>query len=586
MKISEIYSSNKELEEVRMTPTAIRSRISQIKDAKVGIEFELVVTDFSESKKSRRDSEPNWDADEDVSSDDWSSLRSDIRDFFTGEYNTTSNVLSEIDDAHINYRDWRDDRWDEYVAEEYEDWHRDYTDDDSDIDDQPYIEIFKSEKYDDFLDSQGSIKSWLEDQNLERMSNWVRKYDLTWPQWIHHDEDENDLRGYDEIAESFQKAVGIRTEYATEYHKAAKSLDTYMIEPDSSIKPNDKDTDDFGLEFVSPPLSLTDAIAQIKKVKAWAQAQGAYTNKTTGLHMNVSLPNYSRGQLDYVKLVVFLGDDWLSDQFGRKGNDYVRSSIDFINNRAKMNQELLPQALDKMKQGLNQLAAKTIHSGFTQKTMSVSVHDDRVEFRAPGNNWLEMDIDLIINSLYRTVVALDIALDPNKEQREYTTKLYKILSPRLNPDAVRLFIQYQEGAIGDTALKKYWAEQVLGFSTDTRTARLAGTKQLAKKFMKPYLKSFSIIKLPEGTIIRDIEDLSYEKALKRATQIVANFVGDKISWALYDHDYPKRFQTYVLYDGTGKFQHFINTNDPQDAYRSMTAYANANKIANWYIEPS
>jgi hypothetical protein len=40
------------------------------------------------------------------------------------------------------------------------------------------------------------------------------------------------------------------------------------VEPDSSLDPDD--SDDQGLEFVSPPLPIEELLSDLNKVKAWA----------------------------------------------------------------------------------------------------------------------------------------------------------------------------------------------------------------------------------------------------------------------------------------------------------------------------
>ena len=61
----------------------------------------------------------------------------------------------------------------------------------------------------------------------------------------------------------------------------------------------------------------------------WAKGEGAYTNESTGLHVGVSLPGIG-GNIDYVKLALFLGDKYVLDLFDRDGNTYCKSAFDKI----------------------------------------------------------------------------------------------------------------------------------------------------------------------------------------------------------------------------------------------------------------
>lgn len=581
MKISELSSRNLGLNEIKMSPAAVKSRVSQLSGVTVGIEFELVVRDFDEESRSKKLT-PDYDYDEYVNDDSWEKLRSDIRDFFKGNYNSVTNVLNEVDNAYRDYTNWKNDRWDEYLDENYADWHREYTEYDDDIEDQPYKNLFRREKYEDFEEAIGNLKNWLEDRGLEMMSNWVKRYDLTWPHWIQPDD--SHMRNYEDITDSFKQVVGMDVDYATEYHKGDRPPGTYIIEPDSSIKPDKKNTEDFGLEFISPPLPLDDAIDQIYKVKQWAQEGNAYTNATTGLHMNISLPGYNLDNLDFIKLVLFLGDEWLLEQFKRTSNEYARSSITFINQKVTDNIEVLPQALAKMRQGFNNLASKLIHQGFSQKTLSVSVLADRVEFRAPGNDWLQMNIDNVVDTLYRCVDALDMALKPEREKREYSAKLYKVLSPS-NPDAIKLFVDYQKGELTRQDLKRQWAEQVMGFRGDIKT-QLAGTGNVARRILQSDLKNYPIIKLPEGEIIAEVTAIDYNTALKQAFKTVQGLGIKNLSWYLYEPINPNKSRYYTLADSGGKFKHEMYSTDPQELYTEFARRAEQYGHKNWYMEPS
>jgi hypothetical protein len=99
----------------------------------------------------------------------------------------------------------------------------------------------------------------------------------------------------------------------------------YVVEPDGSLNPNNDD--DLGLEFVSPPLPIDEMLSDLEKVKAWAKQRGCYTNSSTGLHINISVPNFDPAKLDYVKLALLLGDKYVLDQFGRSSNTYTKLNL-------------------------------------------------------------------------------------------------------------------------------------------------------------------------------------------------------------------------------------------------------------------
>ena len=234
-------------------------------------------------------------------------------------------------------------------------------------------------------------------------------------------------------------------------------MDAYVVEPDSSLSPT-RGKGGEGLEFVSPPLTIPEMIDQINKVKAWAKDGNAYTNDKTGLHMNISIPGYKLDKLDFVKLALFLGDKYILEKFGRLGNSYAKSAFDQIASFIKQNPGKANKAVDAMRQNLNTVASKLIHNGYTDKFTSINTKDNRVEFRSPGGNWLDMDTDEVVNTLLRVVYAMNIALHPEMERKEYQKKFAKLLTADKKgdeTDTIKYFTQFATGNLPRTALVSY-----------------------------------------------------------------------------------------------------------------------------------
>jgi hypothetical protein len=197
-------------------------------------------------------------------------------------------------------------------------------------------------------------------------------------------------------------------------------------------------------------------IEDIGKVAKWASQIGAYTNSSTGLHMNVSVPNIE--DLDYVKLAMFLGDNYILEQFGREGNTYCKSALEKIKSTARANPDRVDEMLRQFQNGLNDLASKMIHTGSTEKYTSINRQSNRVEFRSPGGDWLSEfgdNPDKIKNTLLRTVVALDVASDPTAYRQEYYKKLYKTLSQGSQDTSIEYFAKYAAGELPKQALKSF-----------------------------------------------------------------------------------------------------------------------------------
>ena len=230
----------------------------------------------------------------------------------------------------------------------------------------------------------------------------------------------------------------------------AEKLDT---EPDGSLEGDD--SDDAGLEFVSPPMPIDELIADLNKVKKWADRENCYTNDSTGLHINISVPNYSLEKLDYIKLALLMGDKYVLDQFGRAGNTYTKSAIDKIRAKIKAQPERAQEFLDKMRSGMGQLASKAIHDGTTDKYTSINTKDGYIEFRSPGGDWLNENFSKIENTLLRFTVALSAAINPEAYREEYLKKFYKLLDVKGSGDPLTYFAKYAAGEMPKAALKSF-----------------------------------------------------------------------------------------------------------------------------------
>lgn len=311
-------------------------------------------------------------------------------------------------------------------------------------------------------ENQGSAdeEEFLFDSGLRHMSNISSEFDIQWPNWT---SPYGGKISAEEVAKDFAEAVGRSVKASGSYHSGgvqrpnAENLH-YIVEPDSSLKADDGN--DAGLEFVSPALPIAELLSDLDKVAKWASMYGCYTNNSTGLHINVSVEGWGGdiGKLDYVKLALLMGDNYILDKFGRAGNTYCKSAMNEIKNRVGQRPEDAGALLQKMKTGLDSLASKAIHSGVTNKFTSINTKDGYIEFRSPGGDWLgeyAADPGKITNTLLRFVVALDAAVDPEKYKQEYLKKLYAILQPKTHNDTLAYFAQYAAGAMPKAALKSF-----------------------------------------------------------------------------------------------------------------------------------
>ena len=440
-----------------------------------GMEFEMIVPNVEGDNDG--DQEPDYDYDQRCRS------IQDAYDFFyDGDWNSRRSCDEMRDEMRDNYTEWLDEKisseWDsrgeEYIAEwvknnvDESDWNPDdlegdarnealeeysvnvHADPMSDQYQQAYEE-FREEHQEDWDES-----DWLDDADLDHMTNIENAYSMSWPHWTSPQGGEASI---EDVAQEFENAIGRDVRASGNYHSGSVSRPSptqirYVVEPDGSLEPDDPN--DQGLEFVSPPLPIDEILGDLNKVKRWAKEYGCYTNDSTGLHINISVPNYSRENLDFVKLALLMGDKYVLDSFGRSSNTYAKSALDIVKRHVRDNPEGAEKLLDKMKGNLDQLATKAIHSGVTSKYTSINTKDGHIEFRSPGGDWLDENFDQIENTLLRFTVAMSAALNPEAYRQEYLTKLYKMLSENnKGDDTIKYFSDYVAGKIPRAALRSF-----------------------------------------------------------------------------------------------------------------------------------
>lgn len=301
---------------------------------------------------------------------------------------------------------------------------------------------------------------FLEDARFRYMSDIASEFDIQWPYYTTSGSVAVDAES---VADDFADAMGRTVKASSSYHAGSiqrpdASNSHYVVEPDGSLEGDNPG--DGGLEFVSPALPIGELLSDLDKVAKWASMYGCYTNESTGLHINVSVEGWSGdySKLDYVKLALLMGDNYILEQFGRAGSTYCKSAMNEIRSRVAQRPEDAGVLLEKMKTGLDGLASKAIHSGQTAKFTSINTKSGYIEFRSPGGDWLgayAADPGKIVNTLLRFVVALDAAVDPEKYKQEYLKKLYTILQPKSYNDTMAYFVKYAAGELPKAALKSF-----------------------------------------------------------------------------------------------------------------------------------
>jgi hypothetical protein len=522
------------ISEIKMTGKNLRAEAAKT-GAQAGMEFEMIVPN------TEVDVEPEYEPDYDQ--DQRARSFSDVRDFFhDGDYNGRRQVDNLIDELSSEYEDWMQeqtaDQWDrdgidyirdfievndlfdrdealdqardevmtanpdlppesedfqkllsaridelqeQFVLEAYEDQGRIYND---------AFETFADEQREEY--DEGSFL----DSRYQTMTDIQSNFDISWPYYYDINDGQNGDMDGQVVADEFSSYMGKPVNYSSQYHGGRREPGTYVVEPDGSL--DGDNPGDGGLEFVSPPMPIDEMISDLNKVKAWAGQTGCYTNDSTGLHINISVPNYSIDKLDYVKLAILMGDEYILDLFGRSGNTYAKSAMGKIKSALKQKPEAAAQIMDLMKQGLDGAATKAIHTGITDKYTSINTKTGYIEFRSPGGDWLDSNFDKIENTLLRFTVALSAAINPEAYRKEYLTKLYKLLSEGMadksDVNIIQLFSNYSAGELDKPALIR----QVRAKQLARNVAKGKATGKMWWKVSNP-ANSFASIEVVAGS---------------------------------------------------------------------------------------
>ena len=469
MRLTEFQLTEDELFELNMSPINLQKMAAGI-DARAGMEFEMIIPNASSGDYDEYDVEPDYSMDDSFPTGrGW---HRDVIDFFRGGDfgNSTSVIERALTSLTEDYYEWKEDRYSDWLDNNMDmllDKLRDELPQEEDESDDAYQERLDaafggSREYDraydamhDEYDQEDQFEEFLSDTDINSMLDFSGKYELDWPYMIGQENRGGDL-DIETVARDFEDAIGRDVNYSSNYHGGRREPNKYVVEPDGSLEPDDDN--DAGLEFVSPPLSLPEMLNDLDKVVKWAARAGAYTNDSTGLHMNVSVPNFDLDKLDYVKLAIFLGDQYVLEQFGRQGNTYCKSAMKQIAADAKQNPDKVKTMLQQMQGNLSSMASKIVHTGSTHKYTSINTKTGYVEFRSPGGDWLgeyASNEGKIRNTLLRFVVALDIATKPEMFRQEYMKKLYKTLDQGDKSDTIQFFAKFAAGELPMSALKSF-----------------------------------------------------------------------------------------------------------------------------------
>ena len=228
-----------------------------------------------------------------------------------------------------------------------------------------------------------------------------------------------------------------------------------------------------GLEIISPPRMVGDAMESLQDCFRFMDKHELITNSTTGLHINLSIPDLKE-RLDPLKLVLFIGEDHVLKQFQREGNKYSAThTADILDSITHYG--VAPKGSDIVK-----FARETLT---TQKYRTVNLSKLKagyLEFRSAGNSGYQSDWRKISDTIGRFLTVLEIACDPAAERNLYLKKVVQVFGKAVS----------RGEPMGDTVYDL--VRKTAGLMTYHNLEDLLKEKEISKTLAATYIRGIMV----------------------------------------------------------------------------------------------
>lgn len=387
-------------------------------EALVGFEFEFVVPEGSKHHAG----DGHSDSTELRRLNDFD----DVFYYFDASVRTKNGIERDFDDwVERKKTEWIDDNWHLYEDDDIEDddEREESARENADSVVRDKIDISQSAYVDD---EYGSWYNFISSNSMEPTHGWENdRGDDRSTVYIEARTGGND-NTRDSIAGSLSGHLGkhVRTFDSSRY-------DHWKVVPDGSIQGG------HDAEIVSPPMPWHEGKDTLQSIINFAELHGLETNHSTGLHINISVPGIK--DIDLVKFIIFLGDDFALEVFGRGSSEFAQSQtrriVQAMTQLASGQDAAALLKTPEFKELQNIAATGLSKHKYNSVNIGKLVDDGYLEIRIAGGDYMNRVPD-IMRFLDRIVIALDTAMDPNSDRQLYMKKLFKLFSHgkwRANP---------------------------------------------------------------------------------------------------------------------------------------------------------
>lgn len=393
-----------------------------------------------------------------------------------------------------------------------------------------------------------SFEDWAANEGYGTMYDFMRHFRLDYPT-IQGTEGGHEYSAAEaeRLGQDLGRLTGVDYVVLSGYHAETKDISKWYIESDGSISVPDTLDHAMPVEIVSPAMPLGQALEAMSLFFNSVRRMGAISNQSTGFHMSLSINEgpLANIQPNYLKLVLFAGDEYVLDQFSRASNAYAKSAAAQLAQSDPLDTDRAAKILDYFRKGIVSVAANAFVQANSTRYSAVNMKGNYVEFRAAGGANYSDDVDKLIQTAYRYAYAYAIAVDNSAYRNEFAKKLYKFISDfrlPIHPDTIQLFANYavdKNVAALKQGLAMYRGRQhqpnvqklvrllfdtaIKTLTTYTDNWRSRGTwRPVDDEALRPILAQWQAASATETagaaqTIIRDLNSLVNSQALEQQT---------------------------------------------------------------------
>lgn len=403
------------LSEAKMSSSRFKAALDK-GDATIGFEFEMLISPDSNLYRPVKDPDA-------LRTLDVSNL-TDINELLdipgVGRYDK-NNVQTA-------FWKWQDEQAEEWIDDNWRDWDDEDEPSESAARDQAEFHILDQVRkqavftFEDYWKTFKNAKEALFEFNIDPAFGWVDDNE------VYIDIEEDLETRYDKTWAEVKEIVAQSLLNSPELGISKfgePSNGQWKLMDDGSI--TDKDGNEhpniigYGYELISPPLDASEALESMQKVFDWMSRHKIETNQSTGFHINISMDNLD--SLDPVKLILFLGDDYVLNKFDRSTSKYTKSQIQNLFWYVKNSN---PSKDIKHENGIYTIAKRVLLSSEKYRSVNfkkLELQNPYLEFRSVGNEDYHRRSEAILDTIGRFLVALNIACDPEAYKQEFLKKL-------------------------------------------------------------------------------------------------------------------------------------------------------------------